>query len=162
MTNIIGLVIACIFFLLGILGTILPALPGAPLIWLGMLIYGFLTQFQGITTQFYIWQGIAVALTFLIDYVGTAYGTRRYGGSSAAIWGGIIGLIVAPFIFGLPIGLLVGPFLGSFLGEILRGKAWEEAFRVAFGTLVGLMGGTLLKFIIEAAMIVWFFWTILA
>ncbi len=158
--NALGLVIAIILFILGIAGTVLPILPGAPLIWIGMFIYGLLTHFTNVTTEFYILQGIGVALTFLVDYMGTAYGTKRYGGSSTAIWGGVIGLIAGPFILGIPLGFILGPFLGALLGEILRGKDWRGGFKAALGTLIGLIGGTLLKFVIEGAMIAWFFWTI--
>ncbi|MEW5865960.1 MAG: DUF456 family protein [Bacillota bacterium] len=157
----IGMVLAIPLFVLGLAGTILPALPGAPLIWLGMLIYGLFTGFSELTASFYVWQGVAVALTLLIDYAATAYGARRYGGSSAAIYGAIAGILAGPFILG-PAGIVVGPFAGAFLAELLKGRRGRDAFRAAFGTLIGLVSGTLLKLAVEIAMIVWFFWTVLA
>ncbi len=154
-----GMIIAVILFIMGIVGTLLPALPGAPLVWLGMLVYGFFTRFENLTLGFYIVQGLAVLITIATDYAATAYGTRRYGGSSAAIWGGILGILIGPFILG-PLGLIIGPFLGAFALELFRGKSADQSFQAAFGSLIGLLGGTVLKFIVEAIMIIWFFWVL--
>ncbi|MGE5584561.1 MAG: DUF456 domain-containing protein [Bacillota bacterium] len=156
----IGMILAILLFILGLAGTVLPVLPGAPLIWLGMLIYGLFTRFAHLPVGFYVWQGVAVAVTLLIDYAATAYGTKRYGGSSAAIRGSIAGLVISPFILG-PIGIVIGPFAGAFIGELLQGKRAEAAFRAAFGTLIGVVGGTLLKFTVEIGMVVGFFWVLL-
>lgn len=152
----IGMFLAVVLFILGLVGTFLPVLPGAPLIWLGMSIYGILTGFSRLHLPFYLMQGVAVLITFLIDYIATAYGTKRYGGSSAAIWGSIIGALVGPIFLGLP-GLIIGPFLGALIGELTKGRPFERAFRSAFGTLIGLAGSLLLKLGIEVLMIIWFF-----
>lgn len=157
---VIGMILAILLFILGLAGTVLPVLPGAPLVWLGMLVYGLFTGFAKLTAGFYVGQGVAVALTLLIDYAATAYGTKRYGGSAAAIYGSIAGIIIGPFILG-PLGLAVGPFGGALIGELTRGKRPEAAFRAAFGTLIGLVGGAVLKFAVGVGMIVWFFWIIL-
>ena len=152
-----GMAIAVILFILGILGTFMPALPGSPLIWLGMLLYGFFTEFQGFSLTFYLGQAVAVLATMIVDYTATAYGTKKYGGSPAAVWGGILGVIIGPFVLG-PLGFVIGPFLGAFALEVLTGRQTEKAFQAAFGTLVGLLGGTILKLTIAAVMIIWFFW----
>ena len=154
-----GMIIAIVLFILEILGTLLPGLPGAPLIWLGMLVYGFLTQFEHLTFSFYTEQGFAVLTTMITDYAATAYGTKRYGGSQAAIWGGILGVLIGPFVLG-PLGSIIGPFLGAFALELLRGRSTDQSLQAALGSLIGLLGGTILKFIIEAIMIVWFFWVL--
>lgn len=156
MGHIIGMIIAIILFLLGLAGTVLPALPGAPLIWLGMFVYGLFTGFARIRFVFLLLQGVAVGLTFLIDYAGTAYGAKRYGGSIAAIRGSAIGLLLGPLVMGFP-GIIIGPFVGALIAEILKGATLERSFRSAFGTLVGLAGATLLKLGIEIVMIIWFF-----
>ena len=155
-----GMIIAVICFFFGILGTFLPALPGAPLIWLGMLLYGFAVDFQGLALSFYLLQGAAVLLTFLIDYIASAYGTKKYGGSRAAVLGSILGLFLGALLLGPP-GLIFGPFLGAFLMELLKGKAMEQSLQAAFGTLLGLLGGTILKLVIEAVMIGSFLWVVL-
>ena len=157
----IGMILAVILFLLGLAGTALPILPGAPLVWLGMLVYGLFTGFAKLTAGFYVWQAVAVALTLVIDYAATAYGARRYGGSSAAIYGSLAGLVIGPLILG-PIGFVIGPFAGALMGELATGKRLQGAFRAAFGTLVGMIGGTLLKVAVELVMIVWFFVVVLS
>ncbi|MDI7247871.1 MAG: DUF456 domain-containing protein [Bacillota bacterium] len=158
----IGMILAILLFILGLAGTVLPVLPGAPLIWLGMLIYGLFTRFADLSVGFYVWQGVAVAVTLLIDYAATAYGTKRYGGSSAAVYGSIAGLLIGPFILG-PIGIVIGPFAGAFIGELVQARRGAEAaFRAAFGTLIGVVGGTLLKLAVEIGMIVGFLWVVLS
>jgi len=155
------MIIALLLFILGLAGAVLPILPGAPLVWLGMLVYGLFTGFAKLTAGFYVWQGVAVAVTLLIDYAATAYGTRRYGGSSAAIYGSLAGLLIGPFILG-PIGFVIGPFAGALTGELVTGKRLQGAFRAAFGTLIGMIGGTVLKVAVEVIMIVWFFVVVLS
>lgn len=156
-----GLIIAIIFFLLGIIGTFLPALPGSPLIWVGMLIYGLITEFQDLTLSFYLGEGAAVVITLLIDYAATAYSTKRYGGSRAAVWGSILGIFIGPFVLG-PLGFILGPFFGALAMELLRGRPTEQSLQVALGTLIGLLGGTILKLLTEAIMIIWFFWIVIS
>ncbi|MEW5954277.1 MAG: DUF456 family protein [Bacillota bacterium] len=158
--SVLGLIVACIFFVAGLVGSILPILPGAPLVWLGMLIYGFFVDFQGLSTAFYIWQGLAVALVFAIDYVAGAWGVRRYGGSRNAIIGSLIGAMLGLFMFG-PAGIIFGPFVGAVAGELISGKDFDRALRAGIGTLLGFISGTVLKVIVKVLMIAWFFLTVL-
>lgn len=152
----IALLVALIFFVLGFAGTLLPLLPGAPLIWGGMLVYGILTNFSNLDMQFFIFQGIIVLLIFLIDYVAGAWGAERYGGSKAAIVGSIVGGLFGLFIMG-PAGIIIGPFIGAMVAELLKGNSFEKSLKVGWGTIIGFLGGTLLKFILEIVMVIWFF-----
>lgn len=158
--SVVGLIIACILFAAGLAGSILPILPGAPLIWLGMLIYGFFVDFQGLSVAFYIWQGLAVTLVFAIDYVAGAWGTRRFGGSRSAVLGSLLGAVLGLFMFG-PAGIIFGPFVGAVAGELISGKEFDRALRSGLGTLLGFISGTVLKVIVMVLMIIWFFSTIL-
>lgn len=153
---VIGLILAVILFTVGVIGTILPALPGAPLIWLGMLVYGFFVKFNNLPWTFYLGQGLAVAMIFLIDYLAGIWGVKRYGGSGAAVWGSVIGGVLGVFLLG-PLGLIFGPFIGAIVGELYRKSPVERAFKVGFGTILGFLGGTALKLGVETVMIVWFF-----
>ena len=155
----LGLIIAFIFFVAGLAGTVLPVLPGAPLILLGMVIYGLFAGFVKFTWGFFIWQAIAVVLTFFIDYLASIWGIRRSRGSKAALWGSIIGLTGGIMVLG-PAGIILGPFLGAFLGEFLVKQSFDRALQTGIGSLVGLLGGTVLKLIIELTMIIWFFMVI--
>lgn len=158
--SIIGMVLAVVFFTVGVIGTVLPALPGAPLIWLGMLIYGFFVKFNNLPWTFFLGQGLAVALVFLIDYLAGIWGVKRYGGSKAAVWGSVLGGLLGVLLLG-PFGLIFGPFIGAVAGELYQKSPLDRAFQVGIGTLIGFIGGTVLKLAVEILMIVWFFTTVL-
>ncbi|AGA69127.1 hypothetical protein Desdi_1638 [Desulfitobacterium dichloroeliminans LMG P-21439] len=150
-----ALIIAIILFIVGLLGTVLPILPGAILIYVGMLIYGLMTGFTTLDFTFYLIQGLVFAFILLVDYWATVEGTRRFGGSKQAGWGAAIGLIVG--LFFVPLGIVVGPFIGAVVAELLRKADLSQAIRVGFGTLVGLLGGTIIKLGVEILMIIYFF-----
>lgn len=154
--SIAGLVLAIVLFTVGIIGTILPALPGAPLVWLGMLIYGLFVKFNNLSWWFFIGQGLAVGLIFLIDYLAGVWGVNRYGGSKAAIWGSVLGGLLGVIFLG-PLGLIFGPFIGAVAGELYQRSTLDKAFQVGMGTIIGYIGGTVLKLSIEVLMIIWFF-----
>lgn len=158
--SIIGMVLAVVFFTVGVIGTLLPALPGAPLIWLGMLIYGLFVNFNNLPWTFFLGQGLAVALIFLIDYLAGIWGVKRYGGSKAAVWGSVLGGLLGVLFLG-PFGLIFGPFIGAVAGELYQKSPLDRAFQVGIGTLIGFLGGTVLKLAVEMLMIVWFFTTVL-
>jgi uncharacterized protein YqgC (DUF456 family) len=95
-------------------------------------------------------------LIFLIDYIASAVGTKRFGGSKQAVWGAIIGTIPGLLFLG-PLGIIIGPFLGAVIAELLRGTEIRQTNRVGLGTIIGILGGTVLKICIEVAMIIYFF-----
>jgi len=151
-----ALIIASAFFVLGLIGTVMPFLPGAVLIYIGMLIYGFMTDFATLGFSFYLFQGVVFAFLFLVDYLAGMEGARRFGGSKQASWGAALGMVAG--LFFAPLGLLLGPFLGAVGAELLFRKTdFEKAIRVGFGTLVGILGGTLVKVGLEIIMIFYFF-----
>jgi uncharacterized protein YqgC (DUF456 family) len=152
----VALVLSIILFITGLLGTVLPVLPGAILIYGGMLLYGLLTGFQTLNAQFFILQGLLLILTFFIDFLASAVGTKRFGGSKQAAWGAIIGTLLGFVLLG-PLGIVVGPFLGTVVTELLQRKELEKAIHIGFGTLIGILGGTILKLCIELIMIIYFF-----
>ncbi|MBS4021915.1 MAG: DUF456 family protein [Dethiobacter sp.] len=154
-----ALVLAVILFILGMVGTVLPVLPGVLLIYSGMGLYGLLTGFAGLDTMFFILQSMAVVLVFSLDYLAVAAGTRRFGGSRYAAWGAALGTLLGLLLFG-PFGLIIGPFLGAVFAEVILGKEPTQAVRIGFGTLLGLLGGTVLKLGIQGLMIAWFFLSI--
>lgn len=151
-----ALVVASLFFLAGIAGTILPMLPGTPLILVGMFVYGYLTGFATLDAYFFVGQGVATALTFAVDYVATALGTRRYGGGKRAAFGAALGMLLGALVFG-PIGLIIGAFVGAAATELLSGKQIDQARRAGIGALVGFVGAVVVKLIIVVVMIAWFF-----
>jgi len=92
---------------------------------------------------------------FIADYVVSAWGVKKYGGSRASIIGSTIGIIIGPFV--IPVaGLLLGPLLGAMIGEMMTGSDMNRAIKVGFGSLVGLFTSTLVKIVLQLAMIVIF------
>ncbi|SHJ41760.1 DUF456 domain-containing protein [Desulfofundulus thermosubterraneus] len=154
--SLLGLLMACLFFAAGLAGTVVPALPGAPLIWLGMLVYGLATGFSTLGWGFYLGQALAMALVLALDYLAGAWAVRRYGGSGYAIWGSAAGMILGLIVFGAA-GIVFGPLVGAVIGELLARKPLTQAILAGWGSLVGLAGGMAVKLVLEIGMIVWFF-----
>ncbi len=146
--DIVLLVLGFILMLMGIIGSFLPVLPGTPVSWLGLLLL-YLTQaipndwwFLGIT--------LAVALiVFAMDYLIPALGTKKFGGTRAGMIGTTLGLVVAIVfpILGI-LGIIIWPFIGAFLGELLNKADQKSALKAAFGSFIGFLTGTFLKFVV--------------
>ena len=138
------LVLGIILMAVGILGCLLPLLPGPPLAFVALLIQQLRTD-EPFTSKFlWIW-GIVTVVVTALDYIIPVYGTRKYGGSSYGVWGCTIGLIAG--IWMGPLGIIVAPFLGAFIGELLAKNNSENALKAAWGSFVGFLFGTLLKLI---------------
>ncbi len=148
-----------LLMLLGLAGTFLPVLPGTGLIFLGILLYGLYDQFQVITGEFMAAMAALALLAMATDYLAGAVGARRVKATRAGYLGAVVGGIVGIFTLG-PIGLLVGPFLGAITGEVASGRTARQAVRVGVATVVGVMGGMLLKAAIGITMIVLFIFRI--
>ena len=150
------LVIGFLCILIGILGSFLPVLPGPPISWLGLLLL-HLTKavpenwwFLGITLFF------ALLITTM-DYVIPAMGTKKFGGSKAGMYGSIIGLLIGLFL-PIPGGIIIGAFAGAFVGEMSKNTDKKVALKAAFGSFLGFLTGTFMKFlitIIYAGLFIW-------
>lgn len=140
------LIISLLFVLAGIAGSLLPALPGPPLSWIGLLI---LYTTSGIDFDYWI-LGITFVLTLIIvilDYVIPAQGTKRFGGSKYGIWGTNIGLVVGIFA-PIPLGFIIGPFVGALLGELIYDRSdSKRAVKAATGSFIGFLASTFVKFV---------------
>jgi uncharacterized protein len=154
------LAIAIIIMFAGLLGTLLPILPGIPLIYAGYLIYGILTGWQsfGLGTMLF-WAAVSI-VSLMLDYYAGLLGTKRYGASIFGMWGSVVGAVVGFLLVSLP-GLVIGTFLGAYVGELWAGRASRDALRAGKGALVGLLGGTIVKFVIGVVMIGTFLWQVL-
>lgn len=154
MLDILLIVLGVIFLLIGLLGCILPVLPGPPLAYIGLLLLHFTEKHQFPTNFLIIWAIVAIVVTVL-DNVIPIWGTKKYGGSKKAVWGSILGLIIG--LFFPPIGIIIGPFAGAVIGELIDGKDSTTALRAGFGAFVGFIGGTILKLISTGMMVYYFF-----
>jgi len=144
-------VFAVILTFAGLAGLLLPLLPGAPLLFLGLLLGAWAEDFRyvGFWTLL-ILVGMA-ALTYVAEFFASILGVKKYGGSRRAMAGAALGGIVGIFL-GIP-GILLGPFVGAVLGELSLQRGMNEASRAGFGTVVGLAIGVAGKLAIGIAMI---------
>lgn len=137
--------------LAGLAGTVVPALPGVPLVFAGLFLGAWIGGFQAVG-----WVTLAVfaALTVLalvIDFIAGAFGTRYAGAGARAFWGATIGAIAGLF-FGLP-GIILGPFAGAVIGELSGGRDWRQSGRAGLGAWLGVIFATALKLAIAFLMI---------
>ena len=139
------IVIGIILLIGGIVGCIVPFLPGPPLAYGSLILLQF-TRFQPFSLTFLIVWAIVVFVVVLLDYYIPIWGTKRFGGTKGGTWGATIGLLLGLFL--PPVGILIGPFLGAFVGELINRQNTGAAFRSAIGAFVGFLTGTLMKLII--------------
>ena len=146
--------VAGVLIVVGLLGTILPVLPGLPVMFSGMLLAAWAGDFKYIGAGTLIALGVLVLVSIAVDLLSTILGAKRSGASSKGQWGAGIGGVAGIF-FGLP-GLVAGPFLGASLGEMAHGRAWRDASKIGLGTWLGLLLGAVLKLILACWMLVLF------
>jgi uncharacterized protein YqgC (DUF456 family) len=140
--------------IIGLIGCFIPIIPGPPLCYISLLVLNFFSSYQ-IENQFLIdWALIIVAITILDIWL-QIYGVKKFGGKKMAINGTMIGLIVG-LIVPIPFGFIIGPFVGAFLGAYLESedKEFVKILKIAFGSIVGFLGGIVLKLVVCSYMIV--------
>lgn len=138
------LILAGLCMLVGLIGCIVPGLPGTPIAYAGLWI-AQATERVDFSWQFLLIWGIVTVVVSVLDYVVPALGTKKFGGTRWGVWGSTIGVFVGLF-FGA-VGVIVGPLVGAILGELLGGKKMAEALRAGWGSFIGLLCGTVLKLI---------------
>lgn len=137
--------------LVGLAGTLLPALPGVPLVFAGMWLAAWVGGYVEIGVWTVALLGLLAGLAVLLDFVAGLLGARRVSASTAALWGAAIGTVAGLF-FGLP-GLLLGPFLGAVVGEFRSGGGIHRSAHVGIATWIGLLFGTLAKIALSFTML---------
>jgi len=134
----------------GVAGTVVPALPGLPLVWLAIFVYALATGFESVSVGFVT---ATLAITILAEvgeHYARAAAARRFGAGRAGAWGAVIGALVG--LFFLPLGLVAGPFLGAAIAEILAGQSLAGAMRAGVGGVVGTLGFIPVKLTIAVAL----------
>ena len=136
-------ILAVVLVLVGVAGTFLPALPGAPLVFFGLLIAAWIDGFQKVGWGVLLLLATLTLLSFGIDLVLTGHGARRTGAGRMAVVGASVGTLIGIF-FGLP-GLIAGPFVGAFVGELAAKRDLAQAGRAGVGSWIGLMVGMVVR-----------------
>ena len=144
-------VIAVVLILAGFAGLVLPALPGAPLLFAGLLFAAWADDFVYVGVKTLIALGIMAALSYALEFAASALGARRFGASPRAVTGAAIGTVVGIF-FGL-FGILLGPFLGAVVGELTARRDLRAAAGSGVGAFLGLLLATAGKLALGFAML---------
>ncbi len=139
-----------ILVLAGLVGCIIPMLPGPPLAFVALILLHFTSKAPFDTKFLLLWAGVTTVVSIL-DYWLPVYGTKKTGGTAAGTRGAIFGLVIGLFFFP-PFGLIVGPFVGALSGEMLSGQTINLALRSALGSFLGFLAGTLMKLAVTILM----------
>ncbi len=150
MSLLIGL-LALLLVLAGLVGLVLPALPGPLLLFAGLWMAAWAEGFVHVGAVTLVLLGVMAALASLADFIAGAFGARRYGASARSVTGAALGAVVGIF-FGLP-GLLLGPFIGALLGELSARRGLLAAGRAGWGATLGLLIGTAAKVALGLSML---------
>lgn len=145
------LIIAIGIIILGILGTVVPLLPGLPLVFVAIFMYAMITNFQVISLANVFVYLVLAALGMGIDIFAGTYGAKRFGASKFGIIGSILGLVAGLITLG-PVGLILGPIIGSVSGELFTGKSFNKAVKIGFGSLIGFLGVAVAQLLISLIM----------
>ncbi len=142
--TVLVIILAFILMLLGLVGVVLPLLPGVPLAWAGLLIYGLMTGFEKVSVAAVVVFGLLTLATLALDLLAPMLGASRFRASRWGLVGVFAGFFVGIIFLGIP-GIIIGPLAGAFLGELIAKKPPERAFKSALGALVGFLAGALFK-----------------
>lgn len=143
--------LAAVLIVAGLIGAVLPTLPGLPMLFGGIWLAAALDGYRHLGLWWLLALGALAALGVLLDFVAATLGAKRVGASRQAIWGASLGTFVGLF-FGLP-GLLLGPFAGALLGEFASGKSVLRSAHVGLGTWLGLLFGALAKLVLSLTIV---------
>jgi uncharacterized protein len=143
--------LAIVLILFGLVGAVLPNLPGIPMIFGGIWLAAAADNYQHLSTTWLIILGVLAAFGIAVDFIAASLGAKRVGASSAAIWGASIGTVVGLF-FGIP-GLILGPFLGALVGELFSSRSVLRSAHVGISTWLGLLFGALVKLVLSVIMV---------
>lgn len=143
--------LALLLVLTGVVGLVLPALPGAPLLFGGLLLAAWAEDFEYVGFPSLLLIAVLCGLTLAVDFLAGVLGAKRVGASPMALFGAAIG-IFAGFLIG-PLGFFLGPFVGAVLGELAARRTLGEAGRVGLGVTLGLVLGAAVKLALAFCML---------
>jgi len=138
--------VALLLIISGIIGSFLPVLPGPLTSWAGLLVLHF-TEGVELSQTFLIVTLLVAIFIYVLDYIIPAIGTKRFGGSRTGMIGTTLGLIIG-LLSPIPFGIIIGPFIGALIGEMMHRNDINKALKAAFGSFLGFIASTFLKFIV--------------
>ncbi len=158
--NLVLITIGFLLILTGIVGSFIPIIPGPIAGWLGLFVV-YQSSFLNLD-YFFLGTTFIIAISvFILDYIIPSIGAKKFGGSKSGVIGSTLGTIIGIIFLG-PIGIIIGAFLGAFVGELSKNRSNKLiAFKAAIGTLIGYLGGIILKLSIAIVFSIKFFKIIL-
>jgi uncharacterized protein len=129
------LVLAVLLAIGGLIGCVVPALPGPPIAWVGILLVQW--AIHPYSTTLIVVTGIITLLVVLFDYYLPILTAKKFGATKQGIWGSIIGMTLGIFL--TPIGMIAGLIIGSIVGDLIAGQSARQAARSASGTILGTL-----------------------
>lgn len=152
--EIIGLCVALLCMLVGLVGSVLPIIPGAPIILVTAIVHRLCFGSASVDNLSLLVLIFLTLLSFVFDYLASMFGAKKLGATWRGVWGAVIGGAVGLF-FNIP-GIILGPFIGATLFELLGGREVKPAAKAGAGAMLGLLAGAVGKVAIGVAMIGWF------
>jgi len=153
--DVVLLIVGLICMIVGVVGSVLPILPGLPISYGGLLLLQ-LSGYGLFSRSFFITWAVIIVIMMIIEYLLPKWGTQKYGGTKTGQRGALIGTIAGLFVFP-PFGLILGPFVGAYIGELIDdSEDNSKAFRSACGSLVGFLAGSALKVTVALVMLFFF------
>ncbi|MFT4197826.1 MAG: DUF456 family protein [Pseudoxanthomonas sp.] len=146
--------LAGLLIVAGLAGVVLPALPGLPLTFCGMLLAAWADRFAHIGWPTLLALALLTALSIVADFAASALGAKRVGASGLAVAGSLAGTVVG--LLFVPWGIVLGPLLGAVAGELVHARRLGQAAKVGLGTGLGLLVGVALKVGLAVAMLALF------
>jgi len=135
----------------GLVGTVLPALPGVAFVLAGIVLGAWIDDFVRVPVWVILLCALLAVVAWVSDYLATVLGARRAGASTLALIGAAVGTVVG-LLMGL-VGVLVMPFVGAVAGELIVRRQAPQAVKVGLATWIGLLVGTIVKFVLACTMI---------
>ncbi len=155
MVEFLLIVLAALLLLIGLIGCILPVIPGPPISFVGLLVLEA-TEKVDFTNNFLLLMFVVATVVTVLDYIIPVWGTKKFGGTRAGVIGSTLGLIIG-LIFFPPLGIIIGPFAGAVIGEMIQKDDFNNALKSGIGSFIGFLLGTGIKLIVSSTMIYYFF-----
>ena len=156
MVEIIFIFLGVICTVLGLIGCVIPIIPGIPLNYMALLLLQYAKEEPVFSKSFLIKFAFYSIIVFLLDYILPIFGAKLYGTTKWGIWGAVIGMVIGIFILP-PIGMILGLFFGAIIGELSAGKESSLALKAGFATFLGSMAATFIKLSLSLLMAFYFF-----
>jgi len=152
--DIVLIILGFIISIIGLIGAVIPALPGTPLNFIALLLLCMAKGWDTFSITFLAVMGIIAVAVSILDNVIPAWGAQKYGAEKKSVWLALAGTFIGMFFS--PIGIIVGAFLGALIGELMHGKEGQDALRAGWGVFIGVFFGIILKLAASATMFFYF------